>query len=589
MPEKKSKKPGTYPGMPPKGPSVFTILKPYRAMVALLTALTLAANGLTLWVPKLISHAIDAYARHTLVLHDVAWELGWIAIAIFIFTYLQNIVQTFASEKVARDMRNNLAGKISRQSHAYIQQANPSKLLTNLTSDIDSVKLFVAQAIASLISSFFLIIGASALLLATNWRLASVVLLIVPVIGVVFFLTLRKVRALFFKSREIIDRLNRVINESILGSALIRVLNSRKPENDKFKDANGDARNLGLQIVKIFAGLIPVITFVASLATFTILLFGGHLIIINNLSLGDFAAFSTYMSILIFPILIIGFMSNIIAQATASYTRIAEVLNAPEKEETGTRTEALRGDLATKNITMSYGDKSALKDVSFFIKGGTKTAIIGPTAAGKTQLLYILTGLIEPSKGTVEYDNHPLDEYEKVSLHRQVGFVFQDSIIFNMSLRENIGFSTVVTEADMKRAITTAELTDFVESLPKKLDTVISERGSSLSGGQKQRLMLARALALNPKILLLDDFTSRVDALTEKKILTNLAKNYPDLTLVSVTQKVTSVEEYDKIILLMEGELLAEGTHKELMKTSPEYVQIYTTQQSTNTYDVHAQ
>lgn len=573
----------------PAQPSIFVVLKPYRGLILLLTLLTLAANGLTLWVPKVISHAIDAFAHRTLVLNDVGWLLGWVALGIFFFTYLQNIVQTFVSEKVARDIRNELAGKISRESHAYIQQANPSKLLTNLTSDIDSVKMFVAQAIASLISSVFLIIGASVLLLITNWKLALAVLVIVPVIGIVFFLTLRRVRALFFKSREIIDRLNRVINESILGAALIRVLDSHKPEKAKFTDANADARDLGIQIVRIFAGLIPVITFVASMASFIILLMGGHFIIVGTLSLGDFAAFNTYMAILIFPILIIGFVSNIMAQASASYSRIAEVLNAPVKQDLGTRTETLRGDVAVEKLTMQYGEKFSLKDVSFSLKAGTKNAIIGPTAAGKTQLLYILTGLIEPTSGVVKYDGFPLDEYDKVALHKQVGFVFQDSIVFNMSLRENIAFSTDVTEEAMKKALATAELTDFVDSLPQKLETIISERGSSLSGGQKQRLMLARALALNPRILLLDDFTARVDTKTEKKILDNLSKNYPDITLISVTQKVTSVGHYDKIVLLMEGELLAEGTHPELMKKSPEYVQIYTTQQSTNTYDVHAE
>lgn len=575
--------------MPPAQPSIFVVLRPYRGLILLLTLLTLAANGLTLWVPKVISHAIDAFAHRTLVLNDVGWLLGWVALGIFFFTYLQNIVQTFVSEKVARDIRNQLAGKISRESHAYIQQANPSKLLTNLTSDIDSVKMFVAQAIASLISSVFLIIGASVLLLITNWKLALAVLVIVPVIGIVFFLTLRRVRALFFKSREIIDRLNRVINESILGAALIRVLDSHKPEKAKFTDANAAARDLGIQIVRIFAGLIPVITFVASMSTFIILLLGGHFIIIGTLSLGDFAAFNTYMAILIFPILIIGFVSNIMAQASASYSRIAEVLNAPVKQDLGTRSENLRGDVEVEKLTMQYGEKFSLKDVSFSLKAGTKNAIIGPTAAGKTQLLYILTGLIEPTSGVVKYDGFPLDEYDKVALHKQVGFVFQDSIVFNMSLRENIAFSTEVTEEAMEKALVTAELTDFVDSLPQKLETIISERGSSLSGGQKQRLMLARALALNPRILLLDDFTARVDTKTEKKILDNLSKNYPDITLVSVTQKVTSVGHYDKIILLMEGELLAEGTHPELMKKSPEYVQIYTTQQSTNTYDVHAE
>jgi len=229
----------------------------------------------------------------------------------------------------------------------------------------------------------------------------------------------------------------------------------------------------------------------------------------------------------------------------------------------------------------------ALKDISFSVKAGSKTAIIGPTAAGKTQLLYLLTGLLAPTSGEIYFDGRDINEYDKESLHSQVGFVFQDSSMFNLSLRENIAFSDTVKDENLKKAIETAELKDYIDALPKKLDTVISERGTSLSGGQKQRIMLARALALNPKVLLLDDFTARVDANTEGKILSNISKNYPGMTLVSVTQKISSIEHYDQIILLMEGELLAMGTHKKLMKSSPEYVQIFDSQRSTNQYELN--
>jgi ATP-binding cassette subfamily B protein len=235
------------------------------------------------------------------------------------------------------------------------------------------------------------------------------------------------------------------------------------------------------------------------------------------------------------------------------------------------------------------GERAIVDHVSFQIKAGTRTAIIGPTAAGKTQLLYLLTDLIPPTSGLITFDGQPLAKYDKTKLHQSIGFVFQDSIIFNMSLRENIAFNTEVTDEKMEKAIRTAELTEFIEELPEKLETIVSERGTSLSGGQKQRIMLARALALDPHILLLDDFTARVDAETERRILQNIAKEYPGITLVSVTQKLAAVEEYDQIIVIMEGELIAKGRHEELLKTSPEYVQILESQRSTNAYEVHAE
>ena len=186
------------------------------------------------------------------------------------------------------------------------------------------------------------------------------------------------------------------------------------------------------------------------------------------------------------------------------------------------------------------------------------------------------------------FDGNSIDAYNSESFHSQVGFVFQDSIIFNMSIRENIAFSDTVTDESLQKAIDTAELHEFIESLPDKLSTIVSERGSSLSGGQKQRIMLARALAINPKVLLLDDFTARVDTNTEKKILANVQKNYPGLTLLSVTQKIASVEHYDQIILLMQGEIVASGKHNDLMKTSPEYIQIFNSQQSTSNYELQS-
>ena len=278
-------------------------------------------------------------------------------------------------------------------------------------------------------------------------------------------------------------------------------------------------------------------------------------------------------------------MTNVIASARASYERITEVLYAPEEKKSGLLKTKIRGDVEVNNLTVLFGQKMALKDISFKVEAGSKTAIIGPTAAGKTQLLYLLTGLLTPTEGIIKIDGKNIDEYDKANLHSQIGFVFQDSILFNLSLRENIAFSNVAGDAYLDKAIDTAELRDFINTLPEKLDTIVSERGTSLSGGQKQRIMLARALALNPKILLLDDFTSRVDNRTEAKILSNITENYPELTLISVTQKIQSIEHYDQIILLMEGELLARGTHEELMNTSTEYVQIYDSQKSINQYE----
>jgi ATP-binding cassette subfamily B protein len=571
-----------------KQSSVFELLKSYVLLVILLIFLTLAANGLNLFIPKIISNAIDTYTKGNFVLNDIIIEFFLVVFGIFIFSYLQSLVQTYTSELVARNLRKQFIDKVSVQEYSYINKITPEKLLTNLTSDIDAIKMFVSQALASIISSVFLIIGAAIMLLLIDWKLALAVLAIMPLIAIAFFFISRKVSKLFKRAQEAIDWLNKIIHESIFGAALIRILNTEQIEAEKFLNANTEAKDISMSILRLFSGLIPIINFLANIATLVVVALGGYFVINHTMSLGNFTAFNNYIAILIFPIILLGFMSSAIAQADASYRRILEVLNAPKEKENGTVTAEIKGNIKVNNISVRFGEKEVVKDISFDIKAGSKTAIIGPTAAGKTQLLYVLTGLLKPATGIIEYDNIDINDYEKTSFHSQVGFVFQDSIIFNMTLRENIAFSNTVDDESLKKAIDTAELDDFIDVLPNKLDTIVSERGTSLSGGQKQRIMLARALALNPKVLFLDDFTSRVDTMTEQSIIKNIDKNYPNLTLISIAQKIASVDDYDKIILLMEGELLATGTHSELMKTSPEYVQIYKSQRSINTYELQA-
>ena len=569
-------------------PNLISLLRPYKWFIVLLILLTIISNGLNLVIPKIIAHAIDSFTLGSFSFKTITIEFISVTVSVFVFSYLQSIVQTYTAELVAKNLRSQLVAKISVQEHTYIQKVTPSKLLTNLTSDIDAVKSFVAQAISSIISSAFLIIGACVLLIMIDWKLAIPVLMVLPIIGVAFYFLMTKVRKLFKRAQEAIDWLNKVINESILGSALIRLLNSNHYEYEKFLKANTEAKDVSLSILRVFASIIPVISFAANLSVLIILALGGKFVINGTLSLGNFMAFNSYLAILIFPIIVIGFMSTVIAQAAASYKRVCEVLLVENIKEKGKLTDKLKGEVAIKNVSVEYSGKSVLKDISFTAKPGSRTAIIGPTAAGKTQLLYLLTGLTESTKGTVEYDQHNISDFDKVTFHEQVGLVFQDSIIFNLSVRENIAFNYKVNNANIEKAIDTAELREFIDALPDKMDTIISERGTSLSGGQKQRIMLARALALDPKILLLDDFTARVDTSTEKKILQNVRENYPGITLISVTQKIEPIEDYDQIILLMEGEILAEGTHAFLLQHSPEYIQIYNSQRSTNQYELQA-
>ncbi len=565
--------------------TLFSLIPRYKGWIISLLSLSIFGKALSLFLPRMVANSIDAYTSgHPDILALLIPFLA-IAITMLVSDYCLGILQTYASERIARDLREQIAEKISRQSYAFIQASSASKLLTNLTSDIDAVKTFVSQAMVIVVSSAFLLIGASIMLVTTNLKLGMTVLIIIPIIGFMFFKIFSKAGALFKASQQIIDHLNKTINESILGAMIIRVVHGQQEEAKKFYRVSTDAQENNLKILRVFASMIPLMTFISSLATLTILTFGGHLVIIHQMTIGQLSAFNSYISILVFPIVMLGFMSNMISRSSASYTRIAEVLNTPEIKNTGRLKTDLRGEVELKDVSVSFGEITVLKHVSFFLPAKTRTAILGPTAAGKTQLLNVLTGLTPPNIGGVYYDGTLVSEYESRHLHAQVGMVFQDSILFNLTVRENITFGRKIQDKDFLLAVRTAELQDFIDALPNGLDTIVSERGTSLSGGQKQRLMLARALANKPRVLLLDDFTARVDTNTEHRILENIKKNYPGVTLVSVTQKISSIQDYDRIILLMEGEVLAQGTHTTLMETSPEYVQIFNSQRSTNQYE----
>lgn len=566
--------------------SIYSLFKPYKFLIASLLFLTIGWNALSLVIPKIIASAIDSYSKNQFDSHSTILILLVFSGLIFLLTYFQSILQAYLAEKVAKDLRGKLIRKIAQQDYDYIQRTTVEKLLTHLTSDVEAVKNFVSQAVISIVSSVFIIVGASVLLIWINWSLALTVLAILPIISIFFWAILSRAHKLFRTNQETIDKLNGIINESIFGSSLIRILNSQTYEYDKFLKMSMQSRDIWLSILKLFATLIPSITFLSNMAVLCILILGGHYVILGTLSIGDFTAFNSYLSLLIFPIIVIGFMSNVIAQASASYNRLQFVLLLPEKKIENKIQSKIQGNIDVKDVTLSFGWKAGLKNISFSIKAHTKTAIIGPTWAGKTQLLYLLMWLVKPDSGIIEYDGINLEEMDKISFHKQVGMVFQDSNLFNLSIRDNITFWNMDGNMNFQKAIDTAELHDFMSTLPMGIDTIVSERGTSLSWWQKQRIMLARVLTLNPNVIFLDDFTARLDINTERAILKNIEKNYPDAVIISVTQKIESIKDYDQIILLMEGEVLSIGTHEELLASSPEYNQIYDSQFSTTDYEL---
>lgn len=598
------------------------LIKEYRGWTITVVMLGIATNVLALLVPRLSASVIDIATKDFGIKGDVLTEviiLSGVAILSFIIALIQIFVSGIFSEKVAYKLRKDVLSRIGDQTYGFIASQTPGRLLTLITSDADAVKAVISQGLVTLLGAFVTLVGAAIMLLTINLRLGLYTISIIPLLILAMVFIFGTLTKLFNETQENVEKINAVINESIVASALVRVLQAAKSEVKKFAEINALARDTGLGIVKSISALIPIVVLLANTTTLIIIWFGGQRVIEGTLTIGNFSAFLSYTTMFIWPLFVLSFVGTSISRGGVSLKRINEVLDAPIESDQGTYDGELIGDIEFKKVSLIYkdesgNDRSILQDISFTIKHGTKNAIIGPTGAGKTQLFYLLAGLVKPTEGTILIDSRPLAEFKSEAFLARVGLVFQDSIVFNSSFRENISLSdekklasdngeksaardpvkndarnaakyiakdNVKNENVLDKALETAELKDFIEGLPRGLDTHVSERGTSLSGGQKQRLMLARALAINPKILLLDDFTARVDRATEASILENVSKNYPDVTLVSITQKIEPIQNYDHIIVIMEGELVAEGKHADLITDSFEYKQIYESQQST--------
>ncbi len=556
--------------------------------IIIVLAFSLGQNLLALALPRVASVELNKIFTGESDLNQFALTYVGLISLIFIFAVVITVMSNVVTENFAANVRKRIINKISFLSYKSVNELTSSKLLTNLTSDVDAVKMLFNQSIITVFSSLVLIIGASISMLSINRDLGLIVMLVIPLLLVSFGVIFSFIGKFFEQAQKNLDKMNLVINENIVGSSLTKVLNAGGTEIEKFSHINELNRQVGMKITKGFAGLIPVITILANLALLAVVYFGGQQVIdfINSLggqgmSPGDYTAFFSYVGTFIGPIIFMGFIASTIGRSITSIKRIKETLDTKEKEDLGKTKAEIRGAIKFENVSYEINNKKILNNISFEIKAGTKNAIVGPTAAGKTQIFNIIAGLQDATEGKISIDGIDIKEFEIENFYSQVALVFQDSVIFNTTIKENILFNSEVNESNLNKAISTAELSDFVAAQDKKEETIITERGSSLSGGQKQRLTLARALSINPKVLLLDDFTARVDIKTEKNIIDNLDKNYPDITLLSITQKIESIKDYDQILLIMEGELIAKGTHEELLKNSFEYQQIYNSQQTT--------
>ena len=526
--------------------------------------------------------ANKAGAPGVLVMSAVAIVL----FAIFrgIFSFLQAYWAERNSQSVAYDMRNDLFAKIQRLSFSYHDRNQTGQLMIRATDDIEKVRLFIGQGLLQLAGAAVLIVGALIIIFATNVQLALVVLPVLPVAFVLFAFFGMFSQPLFIKVQQRLSALNTLLQENLAGIKVVQAFVREKSEQARFQTAADQLMKQQITVARLFTILFPLTFMVANLGQSATLYFGGRQIIAGTLTLGQWQEFTLYLMYLFFPMAQFGFIITQLGQAAASATRIFEILDARNDvtdKPGATVLPAVQGRVTFENVTFRYfpGGEPVLKDVSFETQPDQTVALLGATGSGKTTIINLIPRFYDATEGRVTIDGRDVRDVTLDSLRAQIGIVLQETNLFSGTIRDNIAFGrSDATPEEVMEAARAAAAHDFIMSFPQGYDTPVGERGTTLSGGQKQRIAIARALLLNPHILILDDSTSSVDLKTEKQIQAALDKLMKGRTSFVIAQRISTVMKADLILVMDKGQIVARGTHAELMEDSAIYAEIYNSQ-----------
>ncbi|MDQ3911656.1 MAG: ABC transporter ATP-binding protein/permease [Actinomycetota bacterium] len=551
----------------------------FGAFVALLLA-----SASSLATPQLIRIAIDdgiAPGRLSVVLLAVG-GLICTALSRGLFQFLQGYLAERTSQGVAYDLRNDLFAKIERLGFSYYDRVETGQLVTRLTSDVEQIRTFAGSGIVQLAAAAVMLLGTTALLFVTEWRLAFLALAIVPVIFALLLRFARRIGPLFRGVQQTLGQLNSVLQEDLAGIRVIRTFVREDYERERYRSVNDELLSRNLETVRTFSNNFPFIFLFANLGTLLIVLFGGLQVIGGSLSIGGLIAFNTYLGFLLFPILTIGFLAAQISRAGASSQRVFEVLDAPlevQDRPDAVTLPPLSCRVEFDDVSFRYpgSEREILRSISFAAGPGQTVAILGTTGSGKSTLVNLIPRFYDATEGTVKLDGHDVRDVTLASLRRQIGIVLQTSLLFSGPVRANIAYGRPnATQQEIEAAARASRAEEFIRALPEGYDTVIGERGTGLSGGQRQRIAIARALLIDPRLLILDDSTSAVDTETEAAIQESLDQLMREShrTVFVIAQRISTVRDADLILVLDEGRIAARGTHEELLRDSGLYNEI---------------
>lgn len=543
-----------------------------------------------LFIPYLSKSIIDeAIPNHDLTqVYQTGLLIISIALVSVVSTVLNNIFAQFIASGITRDLRNELFSKIQKLSLANVDSITTGKLLTMVTNDTSQLQQIIVLSFRAILRAPITLIGAMVMAYVTNQNLFVIVLIAVVVLAFSFFMIFKNASPLFKNLQVKIDNLNSKLSESIGGAREVKAFVTILDEEEKFNIVNDDYQKATLRANRIIVLVNPVVSLVSNIAIALVLYFAS-LMLVNNpnaMMTGTIMTYISYIQQIIHSLMMISTISIFLSRAIVSSDRINTLLNVKvDIISSSNYTHEILGNIEYRDVNFSYRDEDGsdegitLKNINIKINQGEKIGIIGSTGSGKTSLVQLIPRLYDVKNGQLLIDNVDVREYDLANLREQIAFVTQDAVIFQGTFLTNIKQGK--EDATIEEVIEASKLAcayEFISSTENKFDTIVNQGGVNLSGGQRQRLSLARALVRNPKIIILDDATSAVDAKTEKAIKDNL-HNLHDVTLLMVAQKISSIIDSDKIIVINNnGEIDGFGSHNELLKSSKVYQEIYESQ-----------
>lgn len=565
---------------------ILTYLKPYRRTAILAPLLMFIEVIMDLLQPTLLSRIVDNGINAGNIDYIIKTGIFMISVAFIggLGGFGCIISSTITSQNFATDLRSDLFKKIQSFSFSNLDKFKTGSLITRLTNDVTQVQNIVLMSLRIMVRAPLLFIGGIIMAMSINLKLTLILIISIPILIISVSLIIKKGFPLFTLVQEKIDRVNTVMRENLAGIRVVKAFVREEKEKARFHNANLELTETMINASKLISSTMPVMMLIMNLSIVAVLWFGGLQINAGAMKEGQLIAFINYLTQILFSLLMIAFILMMVSRAKISAERIIEVLETEvdiKDAETARDIEITRGEVIFENVSFQYtgakGD-AVLKNISFKAESGQTVAILGGTGSGKTTLVSLIPRLYDVSSGRILIDHQDIRNYKLNALRKGIGVVLQKSVLFSGTIRDNLKWGNKnVSDEKMIAACKAACAHDFIMSFPEQYDTLLGQGGVNLSGGQKQRLSIARALFKEPKILILDDSTSAVDMETESKIQKAL-KEMKGTTIFIIAQRISSVMNADKIIVLEDGEIVAEGRHEELLKTSPIYQDIYHSQ-----------